>query len=71
MKKGNVLAVSELAGVIAAKNTGHVIPLCHVIPLDAVNVYTEMVKDGHCVDIKCVAKCTGQTKRILKKMFKG
>ena len=53
--------MSELAGVIAAKNTGHVIPLCHVIPLDAVNVHTELVEEGHYVDIRCVAKCTGKT----------
>ena len=64
VKKGDVLAVSELAGVIAAKNTGHVIPLCHVIPLDAVNVYSRLAKDENSeeffVDIECVAKCTGK-----------
>ena len=46
---------------MAAKATGHVIPLCHVIPLDAVNVTTEMIENEYAVDIRCLAKCTGKT----------
>lgn len=38
IKKGNVLAVSETAGILAAKKTSEIIPLCHQIPLTSVEV---------------------------------
>ncbi|MFX1484676.1 MAG: cyclic pyranopterin monophosphate synthase MoaC [Promethearchaeota archaeon] len=37
-KKGNVLAVSETAGILAAKKTSEIIPLCHQIPLNSVEL---------------------------------
>lgn len=36
--KGDVLAVARVAGIMAAKKTGEVIPLCHPLPLDAVTI---------------------------------
>ncbi|MFW9963175.1 MAG: cyclic pyranopterin monophosphate synthase MoaC [Candidatus Sifarchaeia archaeon] len=38
IKKGNVLAVSETAGILAAKRTSEIIPLCHQVPLTSVDV---------------------------------
>lgn len=38
VKKGNVITSAQIAGIMAAKNTGHVIPLCHPLPLDHVTV---------------------------------
>jgi len=38
IKKGNVLAVSETAGILAAKRTSEIIPLCHQVPLTSVEV---------------------------------
>ncbi|MFW9807079.1 MAG: cyclic pyranopterin monophosphate synthase MoaC [Candidatus Thorarchaeota archaeon] len=38
IKKGNVLAVSETAGILAAKRTSEILPLCHQIPLTSVEV---------------------------------
>ncbi|QSO49892.1 cyclic pyranopterin monophosphate synthase MoaC [Alicyclobacillus mengziensis] len=45
MKKGDVLAVSELAGIMAAKRTADLIPLCHPLPLTKVSVHSSWV-DG-------------------------
>ena len=39
--KGDVLEVARLAGIMAAKRTGELIPLCHVLPLDAVSLRFE------------------------------
>ncbi|MHA2020155.1 MAG: cyclic pyranopterin monophosphate synthase MoaC [Candidatus Thorarchaeota archaeon] len=44
-KKGNVLSVSEIAGIMAAKKTSDIIPLCHQIPLSSVDVSFEFNDD--------------------------
>lgn len=44
-KKGNVLSVSEVAGIIATKKTSEIIPLCHQIPLSAVSISFEFFED--------------------------
>lgn len=44
-KKGDVLSVSETAGIIAAKKTGELIPLCHQIPLSSVGIIFEFRPD--------------------------
>ena len=44
-KKGNVLSVSEVAGIMAAKKTSEIIPLCHQIPLSSVSVSFEFLED--------------------------
>jgi cyclic pyranopterin phosphate synthase len=44
-KKGNVLSVSEIAGIMAAKKTSDLIPLCHQIPLSSVDVSFEFLDD--------------------------
>jgi cyclic pyranopterin phosphate synthase len=43
--KGDVLAVAEVAGVMAAKRTGELIPLCHPLPLDVVTVEARLVPE--------------------------
>ncbi|MBX8644993.1 MAG: cyclic pyranopterin monophosphate synthase MoaC [Thermoplasmata archaeon] len=45
-KKGDVLTVSEIAGIAAAKRTSETIPLCHQIPLDQVHVHLDTDRDG-------------------------
>jgi cyclic pyranopterin phosphate synthase len=44
--KGNVLEVARLAGIMAAKRTGELIPLCHPLPLDAVQVAFRFVDEA-------------------------
>jgi cyclic pyranopterin phosphate synthase len=45
IKKGDVLTVSQVAGIQAAKGTSEIIPLCHQIPLSSVDVQFKLVKD--------------------------
>jgi cyclic pyranopterin phosphate synthase len=46
LEKGNVLEVARLAGIMAAKRTGDLIPLCHPLPLESVTIVFEFVDDN-------------------------
>jgi len=46
VKKGDVLTVSQIAGIQAAKNTASILPLCHQIPLFSVDVDFKVQRDG-------------------------
>lgn len=59
--KGDVLTTSELAGIMAAKHTGTLIPLCHNIVIDKVKVVLELDEANHAVHIRTEAHCTGKT----------
>lgn len=59
--KGDVLAVAEVAGVMAAKRTGELIPLCHPLPLDVVTVEARLVSELPGVAVTATAKVTGRT----------
>lgn len=58
--KGDVFEVARLAGILAAKKTGELIPLCHPLGLDAVAVAFEVV-DGSTVRIEATAAIHGRT----------
>ena len=58
--KGDVLEVARLAGIMAAKRTGELIPLCHVLPLDTVSISFDFVDDTT-VSIRSEAKATSRT----------
>jgi cyclic pyranopterin phosphate synthase len=49
--KGDVLAVAQLAGIMAAKRTAELIPLCHPLSLSAVEVTLSLDANRHAVDI--------------------
>lgn len=57
--KGNVLAVAKTAGIMAAKRTADLIPLCHPLLLDHVDVAFEVREDG--VDIRAEVRLRGRT----------
>jgi len=59
MKKGDVITVSEIAGIQAAKQCGSLIPLCHNIPLDRVSVSLEADEGG--ITAVSTARCTWRT----------
>jgi cyclic pyranopterin phosphate synthase len=59
LKKGNALTTARLAGIQAAKRTAELIPLCHVLPLDFVDVEAEVV--GRRVRIQSRVQCHGRT----------
>jgi cyclic pyranopterin phosphate synthase len=59
LPKGDVLATAQLAGIMAAKKTAELIPLCHPLPLSHVEVRLEVGADS--VEIVAVAETTAQT----------
>ena len=59
MKKGDVLGTARIAGILAAKRTGDLIPLCHPIALDAVELSLAPSENG--IRIEATARCTGPT----------
>lgn len=61
MKKGDVLTVAQLAGVMAAKQTSNLIPLCHPLPLTHIDVQCTPNEAESCLEIEAVARVTGQT----------
>lgn len=58
-KKGDVLAVAELAGIMAAKKTAELIPLCHPLPLSRVKLVLTPQNDG--IAVEAEVGCTGKT----------
>jgi len=59
--KGDVLAVAEVAGAMGAKRTGELIPLCHPVGLDLVEVEARLEPELPGVRITAMAKATGRT----------
>jgi len=59
VKKGDVLAVARVAGIMAAKRTADLIPLCHPIALTSVNIDFDLEPTG--VKVTATAKTAGQT----------
>ena len=61
IKKGDVFAVARLAGIMAAKQTSSLIPLCHPLPLSAVEIEFDSDPQHGKVTISAITKVTGQT----------
>ena len=59
--KGDVLAVARLAGIMAAKRTSELIPLCHPLALTSVEVDLECASERSAVDITATCKLRGRT----------
>jgi indole-3-glycerol phosphate synthase len=59
--KGDVLAVARLAGIMAAKRTAELIPLCHPLALTSVEVHLECVPERSAVEITATCKLRGRT----------
>jgi cyclic pyranopterin monophosphate synthase len=57
--KGDVIATAKIAGVQAAKQTAHLIPLCHTLPLGEVKIDIVISRDG--AEVTCLAKTVAQT----------
>jgi cyclic pyranopterin phosphate synthase len=61
VKKGDVLSVAQLAGIMGAKRTPDLIPLCHPLNLTSVSVELSIDPDHNAVDITATCKLTGKT----------
>ena len=59
--KGDVLAVARVAGIMAAKRTHELIPLCHPLPITKVTVDFERLADEAALRVEALVKVTGQT----------
>jgi cyclic pyranopterin phosphate synthase len=60
-KKGDVLGVARLAGIMGAKRTADLIPLCHPLPITSVTVDLEADAAANAVEIVATVRTTGQT----------
>ena len=60
-EKGDVLGVARIAGIMGAKNTSSLIPLCHPLPLNKIAVEFDLDKDDSAVEITATARTTGKT----------
>lgn len=61
MKKGDVLSVAQIAGIMAAKRTAELIPLCHPLPLSQIQVDLELDESLPGIKISALVKTTGKT----------
>jgi cyclic pyranopterin phosphate synthase len=59
--KGDVLTTAQIAGIMAAKRTHELIPLCHPLPLTQVDVDFEIDEAASRIEITATARCTGKT----------
>lgn len=61
MKKGDVLTVAQIAGVMGAKRTPELIPMCHPIMMDGINLELHLDETRCCVEITATVSCDGRT----------
>ena len=61
MKKGDVLTVAQIAGVMGAKRTPDLIPMCHPILMDGINLELTLDENRKSVEIQATVSCDGRT----------
>ena len=61
MKKGDVLAVAQVAGIQAAKHNWELIPMCHPLPLTGIDIAFSLSDEPCMVEIRATVSCTGVT----------
>ena len=61
MKKGDVLTVAQIAGVMGAKRTPDLIPMCHPILMDGINLELSLDEEKLSVEIRATVSCGGKT----------
>lgn len=60
-KKGDVLGVAQVAGIMAAKRTSDLIPLCHTLILTKVSVEFKLIPETSEIEATCTVRCDGKT----------
>ncbi len=61
VKKGDVLAVAQVGGIMGAKNTPHLIPMCHPLNLEGIDINFEMDDENHLIKIYSEVRVTHKT----------
>ena len=61
MTKGDVLGVAQVAGIMAAKKTPEIIPMCHPIWIAGIDIDFDLDEEGFVINIKATVRCKGET----------
>jgi cyclic pyranopterin phosphate synthase len=61
LPKGEVLTTAKVAGVLAAKQTGSLIPLTHPVALDSVDITFDIDREAGTIEIRSIVRCEGKT----------
>ncbi len=61
MGKGDVLSVARIAGIMGAKKTSELIPLCHILNLTKVEIDFSLLEEQSAIEVRCMAKVVGKT----------
>ena len=61
MEKGDVLAVAQVAGIMAAKKTSEIIPMCHPVGITGIDISFDPDEDRCAIDITAAVRCKGET----------
>ncbi len=61
MKKGDVLTVAQIAGIMGAKRTADIIPMCHPIHIDGIDMELTLDEERCSVELQAVVRCGGKT----------
>ena len=61
MKKGDVLTVAQIAGIMGAKRTPDLIPMCHPVQVSGIDLSLNLDEARCCVDIRATVSCDGRT----------
>lgn len=61
VKKGDVLTVAQVAGIMGAKHTSDIIPMCHPVPVSGIDLSLTLDEERCCVDIQAAVSCSGRT----------
>jgi cyclic pyranopterin phosphate synthase len=61
LKKGDVLSIAQIAGILGAKNTSNLIPLTHPLPLSSIKVDVRLNEKEHRVEITAIVECFWNT----------
>lgn len=60
-EKGDVLAVAQVAGIMATKRTSELIPLCHLLNLTKSTVNYSLLEEENAIEVTCMVSCEGKT----------
>lgn len=61
LKKGDVLTVAQIAGVMGAKRTPDLIPMCHIVQVEGIDLELHLNEERHSVEITASVCCDGRT----------
>lgn len=61
MKKGDVLTVAQIAGIMGAKRTPDLIPMCHIVQVEGIDLELHLDEERHSVEITASVCCDGRT----------